>query len=135
MTEHLTSQKKFILDYLKATKNHPSALEIYREIKKKLPRLSLGTVYRILDQLREKGEILEIPGEISRFDGHLSFHAHFICQQCKRIFDIQNAEKMEKFLKKQKLKIGKVENCQIYFYGKCQNCENKRSKIKTKNKK
>ncbi len=118
--ERITNQKKIILDYLKSTKNHPSAEKVYKEVKKKLPRISLGTVYRILKNLKEKGEILEISIEVSHFDGDISPHGHFICQKCKKIYDVE-----EKYpvLKQKKLKVGEIKNYQIYFYGICKKCK------------
>jgi len=118
--ERLTNQKRVILEYLKSTKSHPCAKEVYLEVKKKLPQISLGTVYRILNQLKEKGEVKEILTEVSHFDGDTSFHSHFICQRCKKIFDV--FEKVPK-LKNKKLKVGKIKDYQIIFYGICQNCE------------
>ncbi|MCX7779038.1 MAG: transcriptional repressor [Patescibacteria group bacterium] len=118
--EKLTSQKKLILDYLRSVKTHPSAKEIFKTIRKKLPRISLSTVYRILNNLKEKNQIFEIPIETSRFDGDLSPHAHFICQKCRKIFDI--FEKLPS-LRIKKIKIGFVKNYQIYFYGLCQKCQ------------
>ena len=125
--ERLTNQKKVILEYLKSTKSHPSALEIFEEVKKKLPRISLGTVYRILKNLKEKEEILELLSEIFRYDGETSPHPHFICQVCKRIFDVE--EKCT-VLTHKKLKVGKIKNYQIYFYGLCQKCQKEMPKTK-----
>lgn len=121
--EKITCQKKIILDYLKSIKTHPSAEEIFQEIKKKLPRISRSTVYRILKNLKEKGEILEIPGEFSRFDGNIFPHAHFICQKCKKIFDVFNTNLKFKIIKQKKLRVGKIKNYQIYFYGICKKCK------------
>src|SRR3989344_3001733 len=53
--ERLTCQKKIILDYLKSVQSHPSAEIIFKEAKKKLPQISLGTVYRNLNTLKQKG--------------------------------------------------------------------------------
>lgn len=116
----ITSQQKIILDYLKETKLHPSAKMVYKEVKKKLPKISLSTVYRILNDLKEREEIQEIPVKIVRFDGETSQHAHFICLKCQKIFDIL---KDFKILKTKKLKFGRVKNYQIYFYGYCKNCQ------------
>ena len=118
--ERITSQKKVILDYLKSTKTHPSAEEIFKKVRKKLPRISLGTVYRILKNLKEKGEVLEIPAEVSHYDANTFPHVHFFCQKCKKIFDV--AQKCA-ILKHKKLKVGKIKNYQIYFYGICKKCK------------
>lgn len=118
--ERITNQKKIILDYLKTTKSHPSAQKIYLTVRKKLPRISLGTVYRILENLKEKGEINEIFWEISHYDGDVSPHAHFICEKCGQIFDIFGDFKN---LKRKKIKVGRIKSYQVYFYGECNKCK------------
>lgn len=123
--ERLTCQKKIILDYLKSVKTHPSAAAIYLNARKKLPRISSGTVYRILKNLKKKKEIQEIPDRVSRYDGDISSHAHFICQKCRQIFDIFDLCEKCRIIKRQKLKVGKINNYQIYFYGICKNCSKK----------
>lgn len=117
--ERITNQKKIILEYLKSVKTHPSAKTVYLAVKKKLPQISLATIYRVLNNLKEKGEIIEIPFEVSRYDGDTSSHVHFICERCANIFDIY--DKCE-FLKHKKIKVGKIKNYQVYFYGNCKNC-------------
>ena len=120
MKERLTNQKRVILEYLKSVKTHPSTKEVYFEVKKKLPQISLGTVYRVLNQLKEKGEVREILTEVSHFDGDTSFHSHFICEKCKKIFDV--FEEIPE-LKNKKLKVGKIKDYQIIFYGICKKCK------------
>lgn len=120
--ERITSQKKIILDYLKNVKIHPSAETVFKTIRKKLPQISLGTVYRILNNLKEKGEIQEIPADVARYDGDTSEHSHFICQKCNRIFDIFDICSRCDVLKKKKTKVGKIKKYQIYFYGYCKRC-------------
>lgn len=123
--ERITNQKKVILDYLKSVKIHPSAEKVYLEVKKKLPQISMGTVYRILNNLSEKKEIKRIPAEVSRFDGDTSSHAHYICGECNAVFDIFDICKNCHILKNKKIKVGKIENYQIYFYGICKKCSKK----------
>lgn len=118
--ERFTNQKKIILSYLKSTKSHPSADDIFKKVKRKLPKISLGTVYRILKNLKEKNEILEIPSEVNRYDADTFFHVHFFCEQCKKIFDIE--EKCA-ILKCTKLKVGEIKNYQIHIYGICKKCK------------
>ena len=121
--ERITSQKKLILDYLKSVKCHPSAEKVYLEVRKKLPRISRGTVYRVLNNLKEKGEIQELPCEVSHYDGDISSHAHFICQRCNKIFDIFDICKECDVLRRKKTKVGEIKNYQIHFYGICKNCQ------------
>lgn len=120
--ERQTHQKKVILDYLKSVCCHPSAEKVYLEVKKKLPTISRGTVYRILNNLREKKEIQEIPAEVFHYDGDNSSHAHFICEKCHEIIDIFEVCKECKVLKCQKTKAGKIKSYQIRFYGICKKC-------------
>ena len=54
--ERMTSQKKIIMDYLKSVKTHPSAEKVYLAVKKKLPRISQATVYRILSSFKDKNQ-------------------------------------------------------------------------------
>lgn len=123
MTERITSQRKIILDYLKSVKTHPSTEEVYLAVKKKLPQISLGTVYRNLKNLKEKGKIQEVFSEISHYDGDISPHAHFVCQECNRIFDIFDVCKKCNILKSKKTKVGKIKRYQINFYGLCKKCQ------------
>ena len=93
----LTSQRQVILEELKKVKTHPTANEVYDMVRKRLPRIGLGTVYRNLDLLAEKGIIkkLEVGGEQKRFDGDTSPHYHIRCQQCNRVEDIFIERDME----------------------------------------
>lgn len=125
-TERVTSQKKLILDYLKSVDVHPSAEKVFREVRKKLPQISKGTVYRILNNLGENQKIMEIPWEVGRYDGNVSFHAHFFCEECKMIFDIFDISEKCGFLKNNGIKkVGKIKSHQINFYGICKHCQKK----------
>ncbi len=86
----MTRQRKMILEVLKKNKTHPSADELYEKVRKRLPRISLGTVYRNLEILSELGEIqkLEISGTLKRFDGNPDKHYHIRCINCGRLDDV-----------------------------------------------
>lgn len=122
--ERMTSQKEIVLDYIRNTKSHPSAQKVYNETKRALPRISRATVYRILNNLKEKGEVQEISTkDITFFDGDLSDHSHFICQSCAKVFDIFDECSKCSIIKNKKLKVGKINNYRIYFYGICKKCK------------
>jgi Fe2+ or Zn2+ uptake regulation protein len=118
--ERITSQKKIILDYLKSVKTHPSADRVYLAVKKKLPQISQGTVYRILKNFKKKGTIREVCTSVSHYDGDISPHGHFICQDCNNIYDVFEGG-YELNLKK--IKAGKIKNYQVYLYGVCNKCQ------------
>jgi Fur family transcriptional regulator, ferric uptake regulator len=86
----LTSQRQVILEELKKVKSHPTANEVYDMVRKRLPRIGLGTVYRNLDLLAARGIIkkLEVGGEQKRFDGDISQHYHIRCVECNLVEDI-----------------------------------------------
>lgn len=85
----MTRQRRVILEEIRKLDEHPSAEEIYDLVRKRLPRISLGTVYRNLETLSELGEIqkLEFGGTIKRFDGHTEPHYHIRCNLCDCIDD------------------------------------------------
>jgi Fe2+ or Zn2+ uptake regulation protein len=88
-TRRMTRQRKTILNILRQTKSHPSADEIYELVRKELPRISLGTVYRNLEVLASMGLIqkLELGGTIKRFDWNPNKHYHIRCLVCGKVDD------------------------------------------------
>lgn len=124
--ERLTNQKRVILDYLHSVKTHPTAENVFLKVRKKLPQISQGTVYRILNNLLEKGEAQIIPvNGTAHFDGDISPHAHFICQKCSKVFDVLCNCCGCNVLKNKKTKVGKIKKYKIYFYGNCRCCKKK----------
>ncbi len=87
----MTRQRKLILETLQRLKTHPTADEVFGIVRKKLPRISLGTVYRNLELLNEQGLIrkLETAGKQKRFDGDTSRHDHIKCVRCGKIDDLE----------------------------------------------
>ena len=85
-----TKQKEAILGVLRGTTSHPTADWVYNEVRKEIPNISLGTVYRNLRLLSQSGEILELNlcGALSRFDARRDKHYHFRCEKCGRVFDV-----------------------------------------------
>ena len=85
----MTRQRKIILEELRKVDTHPSADEVYEMVRKRLPRISLGTVYRNLEILSKSGAIQKLePGcSLKRFDGNPHEHYHIRCIQCDRVVD------------------------------------------------
>jgi Fur family ferric uptake transcriptional regulator len=86
----MTKQRQVILEELRMMHDHPTADELYERVRARMPRISLGTVYRNLDMLAGAGTIrrLENTGSQMRFDGDLHDHPHVRCISCGRIVDI-----------------------------------------------
>jgi Fe2+ or Zn2+ uptake regulation protein len=85
-----TPQLAQVFEALQGDHSHPFAHEIYRRVHKKLPRISLATVYRNLHSLVEEGKIrtLLLDGQAARFDPETSEHDHFVCEKCGRVVDL-----------------------------------------------
>jgi len=85
----MTRQRAVILEELRKVSTHPSADEIYEMVRKRLPRISLGTIYRNLEVLSVKGDIrkLDTGSHLKRFDGRAEDHYHIRCLRCDRLVD------------------------------------------------
>src|SRR5437899_8352928 len=82
----LTRQRRIILEVVRATDAHPTAAFVYRRVRRRLPRVSLATVYRNLRMLAAEGFLPERADEAGmRFDGNTGPHDHFTCLACRRI--------------------------------------------------
>ena len=84
----LTGPRRVVLEVVRATESHPTAECVHRMVRRRLPRVSLGTVYRNLRLLVEEGLVQELPGPHARFVGNLARHHHFTCTECGRILDV-----------------------------------------------
>ena len=86
----LTTQRQIILEELAKVKTHPTASELYDMVRKRLPRIGLGTVYRNLELMAENGMILklEVGGTQKRFDATTDTHYHIRCSNCGKVDDI-----------------------------------------------
>jgi len=85
----MTQQRRVILEELRRENIHPTADQLYETVRKRLPHVSLGTIYRNLELLTAIGEIqtLEIAGSQKRYDGVAQQHYHVRCVYCGRIDD------------------------------------------------
>ena len=90
MFQRTTRQRTIILEELHRAANHPTAAELHAMVRERLPRISLGTVYRNLELLARAGMIgkLEYAGTETRFDGKAHEHYHVRCSQCGRVDDV-----------------------------------------------
>jgi Fur family transcriptional regulator, ferric uptake regulator len=86
----LTTQRQVILEELSKVKTHPTASELYDMVRKRLPRIGLGTVYRNLELMADSGMILkiEVGGTQKRFDATTEEHYHIRCSACGKVDDI-----------------------------------------------
>jgi Fe2+ or Zn2+ uptake regulation protein len=121
-----TRQRGVILDILRDSHEHPTAEIIYREARRVLPNISLGTVYRNLNFLRDQGTVREIrsgEGGSSRFEGADIPHAHFHCVHCNALLDIRLPLTLESLRFEEEERISAVSLVDLHVIGSCTGCE------------
>lgn len=127
MTKRYSAQKMMIEDALRRL-DHPTASEIYEDIRKKYPNISLGTVYRNLGNMVEAGQVVRIKlgDEPDRFDINTHEHLHVTCKVCGRVFDANSHEikdaltEINEFLEESTGVL--IEDRTMYFQGICSSC-------------
>jgi len=127
-TLRMTRQREVILGELKKLDSHPTADELYARVRKRLPRISLGTVYRNLDVLSELGVVhkLEFAGKQRRYDGCCEEHYHVRCLGCGRIDDVP-AQRSGAILRQIRRKLHyEIIGHRLEFVGYCPRCARRR---------
>lgn len=85
-----THQRKVIFEAVVAAPGHYSPEQIYAVVKRRIPSVSLATIYNNLRLFVEKGVLREVTPHAStlRVDGNLERHHHLVCTRCKSVQDI-----------------------------------------------
>ena len=121
-----TRQRQVILEELRKLKTHPTADELYEIVRKILPRISLGTIYRNLELLANEGIIqkLDQAGGRSRFDGNPENHYHVRCLRCGRVDDVMVEPIKAIDRTGQVIKDYDIMGYRLEFIGICSRCSN-----------
>lgn len=127
----VTRQKEAILRAALASGDHPTADMIYAAVRRELPRISLGTVYRNLQRLVAEGRMSLAPiqddsGRGARFDPETRPHDHFVCQGCKRIYDVARDRTRAVNLAALDMRGFQVTSHTLAVYGLCPPCASPR---------
>jgi Fur family peroxide stress response transcriptional regulator len=133
-TSRPSRQRELVFEIVASTHSHPTADWIYEEARRRLPRVSLGTVYRNLQVLEREGRIRAIDswGKSTRYDADLSPHYHFLCDGCGGISDMERPEASEEKVAPLMRKPGfLVTGHRLEFHGLCPDC-GKRKKPSTR---
>ena len=111
-----TKQREAILRAVRSMNSHPTADAVYAAVRKEMPGVSLGTVYRNLRLLAGMGEliVIESVGSSSRFDGCTEIHNHFRCDVCGELFDVEEVLECD---------IDRKVEAQMGFKGRCHTLE------------
>ena len=121
----LTPQRQVILEVLRASREHPDAAWVYQQVRQRLPHISLGTVYRNLATLAEKGLIQEITltDNATHWDGDTTPHTHILCPECRRITDLESFTLPKALLEQaQRVSGFAIQGYRLLFIGICPSC-------------
>ncbi len=127
----MTKQRQVILEELCKVTSHPTADEMYQMIRKRLPKISLGTVYRNLEILSELGMVLklDVGGTQKRFDANVEKHYHARCSECGCVSDIHMPTSTEVEAQAQKCTDFKIQRHSLEFGGVCLECQEAGSRL------
>ena len=119
-----TVQRQLIFDAVKELDIHASARQVTEHLAQKHPSICKATVYRNLNYMSETGKLLRIVSFFgdTHYDHNCHEHYHFVCNNCKRVFDVEGsiADVLERFNDTQGFDITE---CNISFSGLCWECK------------
>ncbi|MCX4321701.1 MAG: transcriptional repressor [Lachnospiraceae bacterium] len=130
MAVKYSRQRQLIHSFLMTRKDHPTADVVYQNVRQEYPNISLGTVYRNLTLLADRGEILrlQVGDGVDHFDADTSLHCHFVCSDCGGVTDMQLDCMNEMLADARRNFDGRVERQTTCFYGLCGKCLDKDAK-------
>ncbi len=119
-----THQRLEIFRELSATGEHPDAITIYRRVRKRIPTISLDTVYRNLKLLAEYGliSIVGMSDERLRFDANMTRHHHFSCVRCGMIRDFYSVRLNALKMPEEAKAFGDTVSLHVEVKGVCDTC-------------
>ena len=120
-----THQRTEILRELAGTEEHPDAETIYARVRKRIPAMSLDTVYRTLRMLEGKGVISRVGSikDSTRFDANTDRHHHFVCCECGMIGDFYS-DMLDRFpVPREVAEMGSVDGVYVELRGRCRKCQ------------
>jgi len=124
----LTSQRLEIISLLARDRTHPGAGDIFRKVRKRVPNISMSTVYYTLDMLKEEGLLreLEFYDQDNRYDVTVTDHINLICKKCGKIEDFPGELPYSYTQVQQKTDFQPVA-MRYEYYGYCKDCRRKRA--------
>ena len=120
----VTNQRVEIFRMLASFKEHPSVEQVFEFVRKKLPNISLDTVYRTISSMEDAGVVFRVGlSNRARFDADLNPHYHFVCMECGAVYDIFPSEGKNLLEVPAQVKnFGEVKNVNLQFHGICKHC-------------
>ncbi|SEI87243.1 Fur family transcriptional regulator, peroxide stress response regulator [Propionispira arboris] len=127
----VTPQRLAIYNVLSNTTEHPSAEMIFSKLQEFYPTMSLATVYKTIEILKEIElvQILNVGEESFRYDANTDTHPHVRCLVCNRVDDIYGVDESAYVNQISEKTAYRLSGQQFYFYGVCPECQSKAGKM------
>ena len=128
----LTKQRRMILAELAGMDTHPTAEEMLAVMRRRLPSISIGSVYRNLEALADAGMILRLDGRARRYDGRAQSHVHVCCPECGGVRDWWEPD-MHRVLQRGLRVAAKwgFTSCRMELQGRCGSCAGAATNVAT----
>jgi Fe2+ or Zn2+ uptake regulation protein len=118
-----TKQLEVIWQAIKDETSHPTAEQIYLKVRRQLPNISLGTVYRNLQKLVGDGKLQVLTlGRTQNFDPLVTEHQHFICEECDQVYNVLLDSRERRLLSRLPDEGFTVTSHKLAFFGRCKQC-------------
>jgi Fur family peroxide stress response transcriptional regulator len=130
----LTHQRLEIFRELAGSGDHPDAEAIFTGVRRRIPTISLDTVYRTLWLLLDLGLITTLgpSRDRTRFDANMKAHHHFVCSRCGTTRDFYSDEFDRLKIPDGAQKLGRVEKMQVEVQGVCSRCAREKTRNEVK---
>ena len=125
--KRFSAQRQAVFEAVCSTKSHPTADWVYDEVRKIIPKVSLGTVYINLADIKADGNIVVFTDSqgVEHFDATTLPHIHFQCTECGKVIDVPAVFLDEETLKTLEELGTDVSGALFLYFGKCSECKNK----------
>lgn len=125
-----TIQRRLVLEAVQKLACHATADDVHREVALWHPDVSRATVYRNLNFLADRGDILklEMPDGAARFDHNTGKHFHFVCQTCGRVYDLRLPDVSEVLIAPKGAEGFEITSRELVLKGICPDCQNETNK-------
>ena len=123
----VTPQRLAVLSVLESRRDHPTAEQIYHQVRQQVPAISFNTVYKTLEVFCQKGLVFKVNPlhEVARYDVETEHHAHLICRNCHFIVDLHDEAALTPSLPPGAQAGFQVERHSLIFWGLCPQCQKK----------
>jgi Fur family transcriptional regulator, peroxide stress response regulator len=121
-----TFQRQAIYEAVVDSREHPTPELIYEQVRKRIPSISLGTIYKNVKTFLDSGVLKEVTvhhGSL-RLESNMAPHHHLVCSSCKAIFDIEESAVEPVRFPAGELPAGfSIKQCRVEFAGECKSCQ------------